>query len=190
MTEHAVDDYATIDEAVAALEQLTAEDMIRLEKVARYRVSGLPHVEWRDLFQTSVERVIAGTRQWPRGVGFVVFLSGVMKSVTNEHWKHLGRAKKAGVIMEFSPRVSEATGRVASDNPGQDSELAAQQELERVESLFENDEHALAIIMSKAEGYSPAEAQEMFGMTAKEYSTAMKRVRRKLLRKKKIEGEQ
>lgn len=196
MAEHAPDDHASIDEAVAALEQLGTADKVRLEKIARNRVRGLRHVDWTDVLQEAVARIIEGTRKWPRQVPLISFLAGVMRSIANEHWEQHSRTTAAGIVSEvdaqpFGETVSGGiVEAVPSGNPGPDRELEAKRELEAIEELFTDDEDALAIVMARAEGYSPAEIQKDFDMNPTQYASALRKIRRRLLRYGTEEAEQ
>lgn len=196
MAEHVQEDHASTDEAAAALEQLGTADKVRLEKIARNRVRGLQHVEWSDLLQEAVRRVIEGTRKWPLQVSIVVFMAGVMRSIANEYWEQHYRTEEAGVLLETDAQLPSDSVPVGiidaapSSNPGPDRELDAQHELEAIEELFTDDEDALAIVMAKAEGYSPIEIQKEFDMNSTQYASALKKIRRRLLRHETEKAEQ
>ena len=188
MTESAVDDHATPAEASAALERLESADLLRLEKIARLRARGLPHVEWRDLLHTAVERVVAGTRKWPQHIPIVHFMAGVMRSIASEHWEQHDRTTDAGVFREadlIRPGDGEQEGPIdcaASDTPAPEYELLAKEELDNIEALFIDNDQAWAIVMARTEGYAPGEIQESFDMTATQYASALKHIRRTLLK--------
>ena len=69
---------ATTEESVAALRQLSDDDLRRLEQLARLRVIGLHAVDWRDLLHEAIARLLDGSRRWPRDVSLVVFLRETM----------------------------------------------------------------------------------------------------------------
>lgn len=186
MVIQALDDHASPDEAAEALEQLGSAGLLRLEQIAKNRVRGLHHVEWADLLQEAVTRVMEGTRKWPRELPIIDFMAGVMKSLANEYWKQRKRTAEAGIVLEAEtspigePDFAGAIDAAPSGNPGPDRELEAKCELEAIEALFIGDEDALAIVMAKAEGYTPQKIQNDFGITATRYDSKLRKIRRKL----------
>lgn len=149
VTKRAGDDHALPANAAATLERLEIADLLRLEILARLHVRGMPHVEWRDLLHTAIERVIAGTRKWPRNVPFVAFMASVMRSIANELWAQHYRTREAGIYLEADLPVHDADkdgiiGRAASNVPEPERELLAKHELDKIEAVFIDDEHALA----------------------------------------------
>jgi len=158
-------EYASVDEAAVALEQLRPADMLRLEKISQNRLRGL-NTEWKDLLQETLTRILEGTRPWPRHVPIIAFIAGVMKSLASEYWKH-----QAHSIAELA---------TSSNNPGPEGAIEAKAALKSVEMLFNDDDQGLAVVMAKAEGYSPEEIQEMFSFTQTQYDSTLRRIRRRL----------
>ena len=176
-------DIASPAEVESALANLSPADMLRLKRIAQLRSVGLAEAEWKDLLQESFSRALSGMRRWPRHVPFVAFLAQTIRSIANEHWR---RARAAAVTLEsdLRPAGDYADGSAIDAltvNPlDPEREVAARLTLERVERLFENDLPALAIIRALGEGLSPEEIQRQTGMTQTEYSTAQRRIRRKV----------
>ena len=170
------------------LSGLNAADLLRLESIARSRTLGVGEVEWSDLLSTALERVISGSRQWPRGLLFDRFLAQVMRSVASEHREHQRRVAKAGVVLEVDRRWADNSGQgnpielVGSSSQGPEAELEAAETIAEIENIFKDDEHALAVVIARKEGLSPSEVQAEFGMTATQYDSATKRIRRAFLK--------
>ena len=81
---------ATVDEVQAAVEGLSAANLLRLEKFARWRVRGLGRRaggrDHRDLLQEAMTSTLAGDRNWNKAaVHFVGHLLGAMRSIST-HW--------------------------------------------------------------------------------------------------------
>src|SRR5688572_13411094 len=79
-------------QTAVALGLISEMDFLRLKAIARLHARGLPaDVDWDDLLQEALTRVIVGTRQPPEGVTMVAFLAGVMRSLRSEHWRRARR---------------------------------------------------------------------------------------------------
>lgn len=193
MAELAIDDYATPDEAIDALERLDAGEHRRLERLARNRSWGLRHRGWEDILNTAIERVLAGTRRWRRRVSLVAFLAETMRSVADEYRDQESRNRSVAesdlLASEGNVQVS-IFERVASGEGTPEEELIAKETLARIENLFADDAEGLGIVMARAEGYDPAETQSLLDLTSTQYDSGLKRVRRRLLRSKAQEHDQ
>lgn len=168
-------EYATADEAAVALEQLGPGGRIRLEKIARNRLRGL-NTEWEDLLQEALTRILEGSRKWPRNLPIINFVAGVMKSLASERWQQQSRSYNEESLSE--------------SNPGPEKEAEAREELKAIEAQFGDDDEGLAVVMARAEGYSPEEIQNMFNLTPTQYDSTLKRIRRRLDQYKKKGAEQ
>ena len=171
-------EYATPEEAAAALEKLGQADRIRLKFLARNRLYG-QNTDWEDLLQEALTRILEGTRKWPRDVPIIAFIAGVMRSMAGEYRKQ-----------QRQMRSDAETMPLASSNPGPDSEAEAKAEIKAIEGHFGDDDDALAVVMARFEGHSPEETQAMFNLTKTRYESTLKRIRRKIDQYKKKGAEQ
>lgn len=178
-------DHLSTDEVIAALAQLGTADLVRLERLARRY--GYGEVDWEELLNTAFERVIGGSRKWPRGLPWRAFLPGVLRSIAGE-FRNKAKPRASTDILATVLQGDDELGRdilesIPSADPPPEEILAARETLAEIEHMFDDDEHGLAVVLAKADGLSPIEAQAMFGMTATEYDSAMKRVRRAFLKR-------
>src|SRR5438552_10480176 len=75
-----------------ALQLVTRMDLLRLKVIARLHARGLPpEIDWSDLLQEAISRVLDGSRPKPEGVPVVAFLAGVMRSIKTDHWRRARR---------------------------------------------------------------------------------------------------
>lgn len=163
----------------AALNALSDEDLLRLRALARLRARGLPgSVAWSDLLHEAMLRALAGTRRWPPGVPLLAFLAGVMRSLCDEHWRQHRREGPA------PPSDDGAAAMAAGARPGADPEraYAASQALAAVDRLFASDVEALKVIAGLTNGLAAEDIQRHYGLSATEYDTTRRRMRRALLR--------
>jgi DNA-directed RNA polymerase specialized sigma24 family protein len=79
---------------------------------------------------------------------------------------------------------------LSENNPGPEKEAGAREELKAIEAQFCDDDEGLAVVMARAEGYSPEEIQKMFNLNPTQYDSTLKRIRRRLDQYKKKGAEQ
>ena len=88
-------DRTTVD-AARALQALSDADLVRLKALAQLWSRGLPGgIGWADVLNEAILRVLDGSRRWPAGVPLLAFLSGVMRSICDDHWRRRRREPRA-----------------------------------------------------------------------------------------------
>ena len=106
-----------------ALAEMSDIDLLRLRALARLRARGLPHgIDWSDLLHEALARALDGSRQWPQGVPFLVFLAGVMRSVCADVWR---RRRREAELMAFGAGAEVDGADVACPAADQERVLAA-----------------------------------------------------------------
>ena len=154
-----------------ALATLPGDDLLRLRAIARLRARALPGcVSWSDLLHEAVARALAGRRPWPPGVPLVAFLAGVMRSLCDEHWSRNRR--------EGDMPLSDGTSAVHDP----ERTYAAAQALASLHRLFASDPAAIKVITGLTGGMTADEMRRHFQLTAVEYDTTRRRIRRAMLR--------
>jgi RNA polymerase sigma-70 factor (ECF subfamily) len=176
-------DIASIEEVREALLALSRNDLARLNAIAKIRARAALGLQWQDLLHTAVERVIDGSRRWPRDLSFLTFMRQVMRSLASEHV----RKAVTGPIRLESDLHGDSSGqslfvKVHSEDPDPEREVLARQALAVVRSQFADDAVVLTILEGMKEGLSPSEIQRQAGIDQKAYATAQKRLRRGLAR--------
>ncbi|HJU18050.1 MAG TPA: hypothetical protein VJ770_16475 [Stellaceae bacterium] len=155
----------------AALAALSEEDLLRLRAIARLRARSLPDgTSWSDLLHEAVLRALTGARPWPPGVPLLAFLAGVMRSLCDEHWRRHRR-------QDYLPAPHDSGG---ADDP--ERACAAAEALAAIQRLFASDKTALKVINGLIGGMAAEEIRLHYDMTAVEYDTTRRRIRRTLLR--------
>ena len=168
----------TAADAARALHALSDADLVRLKALARLWSRGLPAgLGWADVLNEAIVRVLDGSRPWPPSVPLLAFLSGVMRSICDDHWRRLRREAltRRGDVADLAA--------TAEDTPGPERTLAAAQALGEIDRLFAGDPQVLKIIAGMAEGLTASETCRLYEMTEQDYDTARKRMRRALLRR-------
>jgi DNA-directed RNA polymerase specialized sigma24 family protein len=159
------------------LASLSEADLLRLQALARLRARGLPRgVSWSDLLHEAIARALDGSRQWPPGLPFLAFLSGVMRSICDESWRRRGREAELVVFGD------DVEGDVECPAPNQERVLAAAQAITAIQRLFRGDEVALRILAGLANGLSAEEIRNNNNLSSVQYDSARRRMRRALIR--------
>jgi len=172
-------DHTTVNVA-RAIHALSVTDLIRLKALARLWSRGLPGgLGWADILNEAIVRVLDGSRSWPPHVPLLSFLSGVMRSICDDHWR---RARRDLLVRNGDGCAPGLPGEEAASTPDPERTLAAAQALAEINRLFAADPCALKIIAGLAEGFSASEICRTYKMTELEYDTTRKRMRRTLLR--------
>jgi len=166
------------------LETMSKADLIRLEHFARLRTAGLVWLDWEDLLHEAIDRVLSGSRKWPKAIPFIVFMCGTMRSIASEFWRERS-AKREIAMTDLAPTGENDSGffdRIIDENQNPEREASAHEVLTKIEALFEDDHAALAVLTGLANGSTPNEIQRTAAITPKQYATAQRRIRRTLSR--------
>ena len=166
------------DDIAREIAALADTDLLRLKAIARLRVRGLPGLDWADILNESVLRLLNGSRRRPVGVEMVVVLAMTMRSIANEHWRRVIRERPILVPSDG------CTLDQADDSPEANPEraAAAAQALAGLDRLFAQDAVVLNIMAGLAEGLSATEIRSRYALTETVYDSARRRLRRALLR--------
>jgi RNA polymerase sigma-70 factor (ECF subfamily) len=168
-------------DVAAALSALSNADLLRLNALARLWTRGMPEtLSWADVLQEAIARALDGSRKWPPGVSILAFLSGVMRSICDDHWRQ--QVREARVIVRSTDAADARADDVGAANPDPERVVAAAQALSDIHTLFAGDYAALKVITGLADGLTAAEICETYGLSEREYDTTRKRMRRALLR--------
>ena len=155
----------------AALAALSEEDLLRLRAIARLRARSLPDgMSWSDLLHEAVLRALTGARPWPPSVSLLAFLAGIMRSLCDEQWRH---HRRQGDL----PTLHDG-GR--ADDP--ERAYAAAEALAAIQRLFASDAPALKVITGLISGMAADDIRRQHDMTAVQYDTTRRRIRRTILR--------
>jgi DNA-directed RNA polymerase specialized sigma24 family protein len=156
----------------AALTALTKEDLLRLRALAQLRSRSLPPgaMSWSDLLHEAILRALTGARPWPNGVPLLAFLAGVMRSLCEEQWRRFRRPDHLPI----------PHGGGGADDP--ERACAAAEALAAIHRLFASDTAALKVITGLISGMAAEDIRSHYDMTAVEYDTTRRRIRRALLR--------
>lgn len=160
-----------------ALRALSDADLVRLQALARLWSRGLPGgLGWTDILNEAVVRCLDGSRRWPPDVPLLAFLSGVMRSICDDHWR---RARRDLAWLVAGREAGESVA--APSDP--ERMLAAAQGLSAIHGLFAADPAAQKIIAGLTEGLTASDIRGRYDMSERDYDSTRKRMRRALLRR-------
>jgi hypothetical protein len=78
----------TAGDVARAIHSLSDADLVRLKALAQLWTRGLPRgLSWSDVLHEAIARALDGSRKWPAGIPILAFLSGVMRSICEDHWR-------------------------------------------------------------------------------------------------------
>jgi len=169
-------------DVASAIDALSDIDLVRLTALARLWSRGLTGgLGWSDILHEAIARALDGSRPWPTGVPILAFLSGVMRSICNDHWRR-ARYERRLLVSRDDPDQRSRPSEEIDDVPDPERVFAAAQMLANVYRLFEADPLALKIIAGMADGLPASEICKVHDMSERDYDTTRRRMRRTLLR--------
>jgi DNA-directed RNA polymerase specialized sigma24 family protein len=152
----------------------------RLERIAKYYCFG-KGLWWEDLLQESMLRVLRGTRVCPATLPIMTFLGQVLKGVSSDLRKAAARAPETKSADAMSAESDPRDFVELSDRDGNPEELlVAKQAAQKIREIFSDSDQAWDIIEAKLCGLSADEIQQMLDISATEYQSALRLIRRRL----------
>src|SRR3974390_2860328 len=163
-------------DVAAALGAMSNAELLRLNALARLWTRGMPGtLSWADVLQEAIARALDGSRKWPLGVPILAFLSGVMRSICDDHWRQ--HAREARVIVQGADAADLLAENVNAASPDPERLVAAAQALSDIHQMFAGDYAALKIIAGLADGLTASEICDTYKLSQREYDTTRKRMR-------------
>lgn len=123
----------------------------------------LHYADAEDLLHEALVKTLDGTRRWRHGVTFMQHMVGCMSSIANNWFEQAGRNTELSDTQASSPALDSVIDSLAAVNRLRD----------HLESVV-----ALDVLDTLLEGYTPAEAQGVFGIPQGVYWAARKQIRR------------
>ena len=178
-------------EVQAAIDSLTAADLLRLEGYAIWRIRAIGRKalgrNYEDLLSESIFATLEGKRKWNKNnVNFVRYLIGAMQSIS-DNWGRRFNSNEPILESEiFSPdnegNNETALADIYSLPPRQEEDIAVKQQEEIIRRYFEDDPLVTIIICELKEGSKLRDIREKYNIKDNDYEAAIKRMRRKLAR--------
>jgi DNA-directed RNA polymerase specialized sigma24 family protein len=150
------------------ISSLTAGERTRLIRIASYY--GRSFEEPDELVHEAICRVLAGIREWPRGLEKIRFLAGVIKSIAGDRKRGLSRNVSIDDVKE------QEVGDKGADERG----VMAKIDLQRIMTLFNDDPIAQKMLMGMADGTRGEDLERASGLSPTEYESKRKKIRRRI----------
>jgi hypothetical protein len=189
---------ATPDGIRCAIEALSQADSQRLDKFAKNRMRKLGSLTQGmtegELLNSAVLSLLDGTRRWnPEKVDLTCFLIGAMRSITNNLVRKYD-PEKALVLQTDLAKLNPENGDTltvfeTTPDPGRNPEeilletarrASAARLLRQIEQLLFDDSDALKVLDGWRSELTGPEIMGMFEFTETQFSTIVRRLRRKL----------
>ncbi|MBR1134647.1 sigma-70 family RNA polymerase sigma factor [Bradyrhizobium denitrificans] len=143
---------------------------------------GLPGgIGWTDVLHEAILRVLDGSRVWPLGVPILAFLSGVMRSLCDDYWRRV-RSEQRLLVSRDDPGQYGVPSDPVDELADPERVAVAVAGLAEVFRLFAGDPVVLQIVDGLANGLTARDICRAYGISAIDYDTARRRMRRALLR--------
>ena len=150
------------DDIAHEIAALADTDLLRLRgDRAGFGSAAFRGVEWTDILNESILRLLNGSRRRPEGVALVAIVAMTMRSIADEHWRVVR-------LRAPDPRGSgwDHTLDQADDSPEAYPErtTAAAQALAGLDRVFAQDAVVLKLLAGLAEGLSAAEIRLRYAL--------------------------
>jgi len=172
-------DLLSYDEARAACEALSEDELLKLERGARQLAGGTGY-EPLELLHEAIARTLAGKRNCRKGTNFIAFLFMVMKGIVSHDRKQRNRLEQIGDDDEMSAAESGVSGGPEEELLRKAEDAAFERLYDRVLAALDGDDDALLAIAGLEEGLKGAKLRESLGVTQAQYTYTMRRIRRKV----------
>lgn len=167
-------DYYSIDEVEKLLEDLSDEDVLRLDEWSMDYCVGLSIVTPENIFDEAINKVLAGDRRMPKGEDLMFCLKNAMRSIANNY-----RKKEERMLMllrnDDGRHLTPEEVLVCEENEKQRKSL-----YDDLWDKFSDDENVMEIFLGWENGLKGRDLREFYGMTKTEYDSALKKINRRL----------
>jgi hypothetical protein len=177
-------EYASAEEASAAVQALNDDEVMKLMVVARYhwkqrrlRDSMSPE----ELLGEAIVRTLDNRRRWRRGrVSLIYHLDRTMESISG-HAVHDAVTEHEIIAEIGAEQIDPKTAEPRRfQSPVVERQLVARAELASIEALFADAPDALVVLRLKAEGHTESEIMNLRGMDKRRYEAARKKAEREI----------
>jgi DNA-directed RNA polymerase specialized sigma24 family protein len=168
-------EFATTAEAIAAVEQLTDDDLCWLQFEADMLANNAMRparadVDGADLLQEALIRTITGKRNWRKSVDFNWYLFHAMRSIADAWGKE---RKKAKTVTDEELEIAHVAHHSQVMR-----QVESQNRLEEARSHFGDDLEAWRILEYRTKGKSVSDICCEMSITKRQYEAAVKRTQR------------
>jgi DNA-directed RNA polymerase specialized sigma24 family protein len=179
---------ASPDEISQAIAGLTAVELQRIQKFARFRMAALGRLsrgrDYEDLLDEAMAATLDGRRTWRKGsVSFENHLKAVMRS-TSDNWatredqREVVEAELYGVAQE-EDEADDLLGAVKPTGAGQELHLIEQEAMEALEAAVSDDPVACEVLSAWQLGLKGQELKDTLGINEEQLRAGKKKIDRR-----------
>lgn len=178
---------ASVEEINDAITALTAEQLKRLEKFARWRIKGLGGKKmgrtWEVLLNEAVVAFCSDTRRWDKErVDFVRAMTEAMRSIS-DNWRRTfdedePRLESEMITTSLDGKESNPLSAIAAPHWSKQKELEAKKDIEIIENLMSKRALASLIVVGWKDKMTGAEIRTELEISQEDYDKEVKWIRR------------
>lgn len=175
-------EHLTYEEALTAIDALSALDQAKLGRLERRHLSGTDFAEG-DLLHEAICSALFGEKKCPRETPFVAFLLQSMRNIAGRRRKQLRR--QVPIAGGATQDEGDDEFDIKDDAPGAEEEIIREEDENRaaevwaaLQSLYGSDEQIQLVLLGWEEGVRGKDLREFIGVTQAELDYIIKRIRR------------
>ena len=161
--------YLSREELEAPIRGLSDADFLKLKRIAQIYI-GNHDMDADDLLQEAIVRTLSGERRTcPRNVPVITFITGIMRSIASGEREKYPRMERLN---------EDEWNAIESLESSPEKNLIDLQAFAELETIFEDDNEILQLILHLRNGDSAVEIKRLEGWSETQYSTIRRRMRR------------
>ena len=178
---------ASVDEINDAIASLTAAELKRLEKFARWRIKGLGRKKmgrtWEVLLNEAVVAFCSDTRRWDKErIDFIRAMTQAMRSIS-DNWRRTfdedePQLESEMITTSLIGEESNPLSAIAAPNWNKQKELEAKKDIEIIENLMSKRALASLIVAGWKDNMTGAEIKAELEISQEDYDKEVKWIRR------------
>ncbi|MHB8742707.1 MAG: RNA polymerase sigma factor [Sulfuricaulis sp.] len=165
-----------IEEVGALVRGLSPDEQNKLRYWGRIYAAGTG-LMGDDLVHSAFVTVLSGDRRCGKDVPFTAFMHGTIRSLADTAQSSVWRTR-VDALSSKSATEQRVIEPVAHNNVPRD--LIHKETLDRIFSLFADDDQLSEILLYRSQGYEPQEIQQTLQLTSTQYDSALRQIRRVL----------
>lgn len=175
-------DHYTADEALATFRGLSDPDLAKLQRIASFLACSGGYAPPQELLNESFIRIADGRRRWPKDLGFLAFVGGVMKSLATDvelipEERRLVRLNKGYAIVTSDELELEAAEDGTADV---DKKVVIELAMSKLQAHFNGDDEMELLLMGIEYRLRGKELQDAVGVDAKRLEALRTRLNRQI----------
>jgi DNA-directed RNA polymerase specialized sigma24 family protein len=177
-------EFLPADEFIGALNALPPDDKLKLDAIEWIRRRDTAFAEG-ELIHEAVSRTLVGSRNCPRDVPLMAFLSETMRSIAGHDRKRRRRLSPMGEPGRPADKCAADHEGPTGIAPSPEDDLLAKEEGQAVQAIFgdfDDDEQAQLVLIGWQDDLGGAALREGTGLNQTQLDYAIRRIRTRMRR--------